>query len=750
MCECVRASPSPTLWRSVCVVRGGGGGVYSWGHGEYGQHGGGAALGASDLVDAFHFYRPRRLASGLDHEEGFPNDDDVDDDGDDDDNDDGGGEGNGGGRPRHRDSFVAAACGACFSLGLTARGRVWSWGWNGHGALGHGLPGHFSSAPAPLGRLGPHADMRAVVIACGSNHSICLARTTTAPGGALLRPLLAPALDGPPLREAALALGAGRAATAAAIHRKCCSGVHAASGGGGGSSKCGADGEASDGGGNGSNDGDDGGVDGSGSPFERFGCDVALVCCGRVFPAHRVILAARCNYLRGLLAAAAKGRSEEKEEEEKEEEKKIKADEDDDAVAATLSTEGEPASSSLSAPRPAPPPLPPLAVNLDALGPDASPATAAALLAFLYCDRLVCPPHRVPHLARLADALFLPRLAGLARLHEQEPLGQELLAQEVARARRYACAPRAAAPAGGGEAGVHRPATVPRSTFEADLAAAVGHAPTADLCLFVRPRGAAAGVAADDRAHEDKEGGDGEDDEDDNEEEDDEERDPAAGGVLWAHSALLLRVPYFCSLLCGAFSEGLAATAAADAAVAAELAAVASAAAAAEAAAASGATTSPPMQPPSPPLFPHRSGAVRCVDVTGLSRDGLPLATLSRVAAFAYGAGASAALPPPSDRRAARAVTRLAAAAERLNLPALTAACERRLVGDVGDNAGHAASCAPFAEAFNLRRLARHCAEVSARCRAANANGDGKLDGEVDAKVEVDGECESKDATLGP
>ena len=98
-----------------------------------------------------------------------------------------------------------------------------------------------------------------------------------------------------------------------------------------------------------------------------------------------------------------------------------------------MSVERAPASWSLSSPLRAPPPPPPLAVRLDALGPGASPATAAALLAFLYCDRLECPPHRLPHLARLADALFLPRLAALARLHGQE-LRKQPHGQEVARA----------------------------------------------------------------------------------------------------------------------------------------------------------------------------------------------------------------------------------------------------------------------------------------------------------------------------
>jgi alpha-tubulin suppressor-like RCC1 family protein len=80
---------------SVCICDGA---VYSWGHGEYGQHGGNTNLGARDLEDSFHFYLPRRVAF---EEPGV--------------------------------RFVAAACGACFSLGLTDDGRVFSWGWNGHG-----------------------------------------------------------------------------------------------------------------------------------------------------------------------------------------------------------------------------------------------------------------------------------------------------------------------------------------------------------------------------------------------------------------------------------------------------------------------------------------------------------------------------------------------------------------------------------------------------------------------------------------
>ena len=35
--------------------------VWTWGHGEYGQHGGQASVSTNDLVDAFHYYQPRPL-----------------------------------------------------------------------------------------------------------------------------------------------------------------------------------------------------------------------------------------------------------------------------------------------------------------------------------------------------------------------------------------------------------------------------------------------------------------------------------------------------------------------------------------------------------------------------------------------------------------------------------------------------------------------------------------------------------------
>lgn len=78
---------------SVCVL--GDGTVYSWGHGEYGQHGAAVSVSSSDLVDAFYFYVPRKVPVEAD--------------------------------------IVKITCGACFTLGLTRDGDVWSWGWNSHG-----------------------------------------------------------------------------------------------------------------------------------------------------------------------------------------------------------------------------------------------------------------------------------------------------------------------------------------------------------------------------------------------------------------------------------------------------------------------------------------------------------------------------------------------------------------------------------------------------------------------------------------
>jgi hypothetical protein len=128
-------------------------------------------------------------------------------------------------------------------------------------------------------------------------------------------------------------------------------------------------------------------------------------------------------------------------------------------------------------------------------GPDASAATAAALLVYLYCDCLdfKCPPHKLPHLARLADGLFLPRLATLARAAGRASWGR------------------------GGDAAVAagEDDAVPSSTFEADLERVVGHRQSADVRFFVAP----------------------------------------GSDELWAHRVLLDRVPFFRALLSGPFKR---------------------------------------------------------------------------------------------------------------------------------------------------------------------------------------------------
>uniref|UniRef100_A0A7S2RRK5 BTB domain-containing protein n=1 Tax=Rhizochromulina marina TaxID=1034831 RepID=A0A7S2RRK5_9STRA len=133
---------------SVCVVSDGS--VFTWGHGEYGQHGSASSVSTSDLVDAFHYYVPQKLEVDAD--------------------------------------FVQVSCGACFTLGLTREGQVWSWGWNSHGVLGHGK-GFFSYRPMEIQKLACN-DRTAISISAGYNHCLAIVGDSGSASAMQLRQLL--------------------------------------------------------------------------------------------------------------------------------------------------------------------------------------------------------------------------------------------------------------------------------------------------------------------------------------------------------------------------------------------------------------------------------------------------------------------------------------------------------------------------------------------------------------------------------
>ena len=167
--------------------------IYSWGHGEYGQHGSVQNVSSSDLVDAFFFYTPRRVP--LDHL--FCNDDDDDDDDDESETPvpplslvpDAASPAEALTAPSTRRStrrFVEAACGSCFSLASTSRGEVASWGWNSFGCLGHGpgATGCVAHPPAIVATLGARFDAPAFRIAAGGSHASAVARSSVSDRGA--------------------------------------------------------------------------------------------------------------------------------------------------------------------------------------------------------------------------------------------------------------------------------------------------------------------------------------------------------------------------------------------------------------------------------------------------------------------------------------------------------------------------------------------------------------------------------------
>lgn len=139
-------------YHSTCLTSTGE--IYSWGHAEYGQHGGSNKEGR-DLQYAHlmrHFYEPRpvqpfcspaTLALDADPE--------ID--------------------PTSLDTLVQVpvkfiASAARYSLAVDESGLVWSWGWNGSGVLGHG-PGARYTQPRVIEAI---AGMRVTHVTAGPNH----------------------------------------------------------------------------------------------------------------------------------------------------------------------------------------------------------------------------------------------------------------------------------------------------------------------------------------------------------------------------------------------------------------------------------------------------------------------------------------------------------------------------------------------------------------------------------------------------
>lgn len=121
---------------------------WTWGHGEYGQHGATVSVSTNDLMDTFYHYEPRKITVKSDStgEEVF---------------------------------FVQVRCGSCFSIGRTDTGDVYSWGWNSHGVLGHGR-GYFSHAPMRVQKLGG-LERQVVSIATGTNHCAAVVSDISGP-----------------------------------------------------------------------------------------------------------------------------------------------------------------------------------------------------------------------------------------------------------------------------------------------------------------------------------------------------------------------------------------------------------------------------------------------------------------------------------------------------------------------------------------------------------------------------------------
>lgn len=139
---------------SVAVT--GSGKVFSWGHSEYNQHGQGSTA-TGDYSDPYYYFTPRMIngIQELFHENYLTN------------------------KPEER--IVSVSCGSTFTLALSDRGRVVSWGWGAHGVLGRGTI--LSSEPGFVHNLGPvfredgkveESDRVVCQIAAGASHAIAI------------------------------------------------------------------------------------------------------------------------------------------------------------------------------------------------------------------------------------------------------------------------------------------------------------------------------------------------------------------------------------------------------------------------------------------------------------------------------------------------------------------------------------------------------------------------------------------------
>lgn len=116
--------------------------VFSWGHGEYNQHGSGAS--AFDYVDHFYYFYPRLLEWPTTETDASPV------------------------------NIVQIECGDNFSLAISELGEVFSWGWHDYGVLGHGK-GYLLSTPSQIVSLNPsRTGGKVQAISCGTNHAFAV------------------------------------------------------------------------------------------------------------------------------------------------------------------------------------------------------------------------------------------------------------------------------------------------------------------------------------------------------------------------------------------------------------------------------------------------------------------------------------------------------------------------------------------------------------------------------------------------
>jgi hypothetical protein len=133
------------------------GGVYTWGHAEYNQHGTGIVAG-QDYVDNFHYFIPRPLAI-------YSSSGDL---------------------ARIRQ----ISCGSNFTVAVSEEGDVYSWGWNAYGVLGQGK-GFLLHEPTKISTLGRlHVDRTVSEISAGSNHVLAVTQSSGNVWAKSFRPLL--------------------------------------------------------------------------------------------------------------------------------------------------------------------------------------------------------------------------------------------------------------------------------------------------------------------------------------------------------------------------------------------------------------------------------------------------------------------------------------------------------------------------------------------------------------------------------